>query len=324
MKTFIFTFIFIVIFTTQARGTCDFNQYSGDIRLGVINDDQVYTLFTTHTTQEHGNAAMSFTATPTVEHAISRLNAVLDIYQPTIQSEQSDVRQIIELLESEQIDWIGIEASPKEIQETPILTTHINSEYSDMKDRFNEFNVHQDWNSNKTNQILHFLFPKIIIAYAQNPEAFQGIRIVPLESDEQRAEGFEIESRINAQKNILADFLHTRLITLSQFQTIEALFLDRLYNIIKSNSNSEIESILESLQEEARVAVNTYLDQINEFVHLKEKRSQTASVSISSQSGNGLVIMGSSHAKDIEEYLTASCQTISPIDEDSRTAIKIE
>ncbi len=290
--------------------------------LGIINGHQIYTLFTRHVSTQEADDAKSFMETNTLSAVVHVLNATIDKHQMKIQSEHSKVQQIIELLESETIDWVGIEAAPEDLQRTSLAT--LVSVYRNDRNSLNNFNIHPQWDQNKTDKILHLLFPSIVIAYAQNSAIFQGVRIVPLENHEQRAEGFEIESRINAQKNILADFLHTRLITLSQFQTIEAFFLDRLYNIIKSNSNSEIESILESLQEEARVAVNTYLDQINEFVHLKEKRSQTAAISISQQSGNGLVIMGPSHAKDIEEYLTASCQTISPIDEDSRTAIKIE
>ena len=104
MKPLIFTLLCTLIFTHQVRGTCDFNQYSNDIRSITINGDQIYTLFTYHTTQEHTDAAMSVTTTRILRDGINRLNNFLDSYQVIIQSEQSDVRQIIRLLESQQID----------------------------------------------------------------------------------------------------------------------------------------------------------------------------------------------------------------------------
>ena len=308
MKSLIFTFIFTFLFIHQIKA-CDFNQYSGDIRLAIINGHQIYTLFTIHTTEEHINAAMSFTTTRTLNHAINTLHKALEVYQTTIQSEQSDVRQIIELIESEQIDWIAIEASPKELQEVPI--TDAASEYLDLRDIFNnQFNSTQQWDQSKTHQLLHLLSPTIIIAHAQNPEVFQGIRIVPLESNEQRTQALEKEFQRRNQKDILINLLHNKLITWSQLQPILAFASDRIDNAINSNSNSEIAPILASLQEEARTAVDTYLDQTNELLNLSKQRSQTAAVSISHQTGNGLVIMGSSHASSIETHLTASCETI--------------
>ena len=308
MKPFIFILLCSFTFTHQARGTCDFNQYSGDIRLGVINDDQIYTLFTTHITPEQIDAAISAITTRNLRDRINRLNKALTRYKATIQSEQSDVQQIIGLLESQQIDWIGIEASPEDLQRTSLAD--LKSVYRDDRNSLNNLNFHSQWDQDKADQILYLSFPIIVIAYAQNPEIFHGIKIIPLENNEQRRKAIELKLQIKNQEDILIDFIHTGLITSSQFQTIKAFFKDRLNNVTQSNSSSEIESLLANLQEESRTTVNTYLDRSREFGLLIEERSQAMAASISQQSGNGLVIGGYSHASSIEEYLTATCQPL--------------
>ena len=295
-------FILILISFHQASA-CDFNQYSGDIRLSIINGDQIYTLFTPHITQEHVNAVMSVTRT---RDGINRLNDTLDTYKTTIESEQSDVRQIIRLLESQQIDWMGIEASPGELQNTPF--NKMVSNYRKERIALNRLSFHPRWNPDKTDKTLYLLFSTYIIAYVQNPESFHGIRIVPLENNEQKEKASELDLQIRQQRDTLIHFIHTGLMTGTQFQTIETFFTDRLNHVIESNSSSEIESLLANLQEDVRAAVNTYLSLINEFVHLKEERSQTMAETISQQSGNGLVIAGYSHASSIEEYLTDTCK----------------
>ena len=308
MKLFIFILLCTFIFTHQVKGTCDFNQYSNDIHLGTINGDQIYTLFTTHATQEHTNAAISAMTTTNVRERdrINRLNDILNRYPMVIQSGQSDVTQIIGLLESQQIDWIGIEASPEDLQRTPLAK--LKSVYRDDRNSLNNLSSHPQWDQDKADRIPYLLFPTIVIAHAQHQELFHGIKIIPLENNEQKIKALDLELQIRNQKDILIDFIHTGLITSSQFQTIKAFFTDRRNNVIQSNSNSEIESLLADLQEEARNAVNIYLSLINEFVHSKEERSQTMAATISQQSGNGLVIAGYSHASSIEEYLTATCQ----------------
>ena len=308
MKPLLFTFLCIFFFVQQVKGTCDFHPYSDDIRLGIINDRQIYTLFTRHNSNRViSHLIYAMDATPK-EQAIRELNAALEIYQPRVQSEQSDVRQIIELIESQQIDWIGIEASQRELQSTPL--TEQMSIHSEDKAFLDTFASDPQWDHNKTDQVLSLLYPTIVIAHAQKPEAFHEIRVIPLENNEQKREALAKTSQITRQKNVLIHLFHRRLITPHQFQTINTFFSNRLNNVITSNSSREMESLLASLQEEARIAVNTYIDQINEFVSLNEERSHTAAISISRQSGNGLVIMGSTHGNTIEEDLKITCHII--------------
>ena len=46
------------------------------------------------------------------------LNDLINKYQTTIKSRQSDVQRITTLVDSEQISWIGLEFSPEEIETT--------------------------------------------------------------------------------------------------------------------------------------------------------------------------------------------------------------
>ena len=53
MKVFILYSLFIFVFFTDNVGySCDFRPYSGDIRVADINGRQIYTLFSSHLTNE--------------------------------------------------------------------------------------------------------------------------------------------------------------------------------------------------------------------------------------------------------------------------------
>ena len=132
--------------------------------------------------------------------------------------------------------------------------------YKNERTSLNSLSFHPEWDQDKADQTLYLSFPTIVIAHAQHPEVFQEVRIVPLESNEQKEKAGNKSLQIADQKDILIYLIHTRSITFSQFQTIEAFFTDRLNNVIPSNSSSEIESLLANLQEKlALLSISIYL-----------------------------------------------------------------
>ena len=78
--------------------------------------------------------------------------------------------------------------------------------------------------------------------------------------------------------------------------------------------DQELEKLLKEKfeNEEVRVAAQSYLFGMKKVFfpggNLFEKRNDTATSRILAQSGNGLVIMGTSHRPGIESRLTDSCK----------------
>ena len=94
--------------------------------------------------------------------------------QAVIESEQSDVQKIVELFRSEQIDWIGLETSPEQLEVNPI-DVRIRG-YFENKDFLNtNLNRTDGWNSNKTEKILSLIYNPYIIALAGNLNLFNGV-----------------------------------------------------------------------------------------------------------------------------------------------------
>ena len=114
MKNFYIVALTTVFFTSNAFGySCYFRPYSGNIRVADINGRQIYTLFTTHLSNQPDEYRDILNSGIDI---IERTDGFIAEHLDRINSERSDFLQILSLLTSQRIDWIGIEANPENMQ----------------------------------------------------------------------------------------------------------------------------------------------------------------------------------------------------------------
>ena len=95
---------------------CQFTVYAGDIEVITFQDGRhIYTLFTTHILNQEYQVQRAL-QTEFPEAAVNALNSILEEHRERVQSEQSDAWQIVDLVDGEHIDWVGVEASLDEME----------------------------------------------------------------------------------------------------------------------------------------------------------------------------------------------------------------
>ena len=203
-----------LVLTGKKAICCTFSNHSGDLRVANINGGEIYTLFTPHLLGFHtamvscvltdeckdyvGSESINKidTSDPNKKDSIlDGLNLLLRKYRNKIQSEKSDVSQITNLAKSGQIRWIGIEATPEEIQSGIKIEVQVR-DYLKMKELLNKHFTPNNkriflrkWNKEKTDQILHLMYNPHIIARAENPHTFRTIPIIPIDDENATKEG---------------------------------------------------------------------------------------------------------------------------------------
>ena len=101
---------------------CHFVTEGDQIEVIAFKDGRrIYTLFTVHLLDEPIYVQrLLYSNAESMETVVSQLNNLIEQNRGRIQSEQSDVQQILDLVNREPIDWVGIEASPDELREYSI------------------------------------------------------------------------------------------------------------------------------------------------------------------------------------------------------------
>lgn len=316
--------LLIILVPFKSTEACTFAQHSGDIRVASINGAKVYTLFTTHL-MDQSSSVMGALLGSSTDEVIESLNGLLtdpDNAQ-TIRSEQNDVVQLTQIVQSGEIRWIGIEASPAEMQSGISIINQV-QDYYDMRDLFNGIlGNHEGWSPEKTDQILHLMFNAHIIARAKNPDAFSDIRVVPLDDNDAKAEsGQTIEYIDRFRDDLIRLGADEGLLTIDQFLEIEAIKNAALQNV-RPIPAEEISRLRDQFQDIAvRTIIRDYLEEVNEFLRLSGVRDQAAVTQILEQSGNGLITMGSAHGPGIEQGLTTACRNQPSQDTEGQKAVQ--
>ncbi len=302
----------LIFSSTLFSYTCYFHQYSDDIRLGHINGRKIHTLFTPHLGNHREQVEGVIKASNDIP---SELNILLIMYQRAIKSEQSEAQQLIQLLASDQIDWIGIELSREEMK--GLTYNEIAQPYLTMKRSFNNLNNRPRWNQVKTNQILSLMYRSYIIAYTENPELFEEAKFIPLEDPNLREIARSLSEDKNMALSTLAQLEKEGLISHWKYLAIgtlaeRALEQRGLAQITGDNliSSSELKNFLQAQeieQTEVIEAVTSYVNTINDFMINGKNRDEAVARSVNNQSGNGIILMGDAHKAGVEDELIQSC-----------------
>ena len=276
------------------------------IEVGQMGDRQIYTLFTHHLSDQRKEIhAIIDSHTP--EDSIPLLNELIEKYRATIESEQSDVQKIAELVGSGQIDWIGVES-------VTIDTSYVNDTAHvylvNLQNLSVSLNHLPGWDIRKTFQLLFLNFQALIIARTAHPEDFRRISIYPLEDKNLKIESAD---RINDSyywDRVIREDPH---VTFHQYSSVNSLLENSIMPRPRLITESEFEDLLNRLEvpEEPRlirIRMRRLIMVHNDVLSIALKRDEAVVQSILDIPGNGLVLFGTAHGPGIKEGLITVCQ----------------
>ena len=325
MKTFQSILLFFWIVITMMTGVsaqtlsnhqanCVFSPYFGDIEQIDMGHRRIYTLFTKHLSNEARSVMPIITTGGSAEDKVRKLEAIIANNRDIIQREQGDLQQITHLIRSEQLRWMGLEASPEGMES--FFDYRVES-YKRLRFR-QSFFAQLDalsirWNIYKTEQILSLLFPASTIACGNHREACHGIEQIPLENENLK---IEFENSVQEEEHLLQSIdsylLNRGLMTRYQVEEMIAIGIATIVNDQQPMSDDDLEAFFNKFEitnTEVQTHVRAYIDTINDILLALIRRDQHILASIlNSSSGHGLVLLGTWHKKGIQEGLIKACQ----------------
>ena len=316
MKSLIVPIIFLtLILIGKQVFSCTFSEHSGDVHVAKIFGSEVYTLFTRHIMEEYAQEILGTFSLPSNEQ-VKALNDILQKRKRIIQSEQSDVRQITKLVQSGEIRWIGVEATPGELHR---MGTEVRvNDYLEMKRLFNHMGHMEGWDKQKTDQILYLMYSPDIIARVENPEVFKAIPTVPIDDEQAKQEMFNVREKRDQHKDILMNIYDQLCFKKKTHQPswcrplASFCFVEKKICMkIKRVPNDELTEFLNQNKienENAKASMVALAELNNKFLDLSDRRDEKAASIILNKSGNGLVTMGSAHGPGIESRLATACK----------------
>ena len=322
MKSFVVSIILLhLIFISERAFCCTFSKHSGDIRVANISGAKVYTLFSTHIMENDWEEVLQTFSLPP-NQAVAHLNGILKRKKETIESEESDANQIIDLVKKGEVRWVGVEATPGELNR---LGPEVQVEdYLDMEKIFNQYVGHiKGWDQQKTNQILHLMYSPHIIARAKArmtpPDVFKQIPTIPIDDEKSKKESLDVMRKRDQSIDYLASLYVKEGGLCHRDQSQRPSWCSSLTSFVKTEDLFKIKRIPNSKltrffnqteieNEEVKENIITLVESTNKFLDLSDKRDEMAASVILKQSGHGLVTMGLAHGPGVENRLTAACK----------------
>lgn len=261
-----------------------------NLKIIEVNDQTFYGLFTDHLSNEPRDYILEtipFLSNPNYrEKAIKALRHVLISYADIVESEKSDIVIIAELLQSSDIhlQWIGIEESENEIKEAPVPL--LVKQYLKFKDFFSQ---------EEMNDLLYLIFDNHIIALAEYPELFKGIDFIPLDDD--------LHKKVSTGEVIV-----TTLEKMYEIMPQKATELDDMVSIAITNTTKiQEQSELNKIENpEIKALAVTLFEHTNQYIEEVWQRDKTMASTALKQSGNGLILLGPLHLKEVTQYLLSA------------------
>ena len=253
------------------------------------------------------------------------LRGFLNSHLETVEREMLDVSVIVDMLKSyPDIQWIGIEASRKELESINWVENQLTS-YHALKEILLTKGI---LNLEETKYLLQLVFSEEIIILAEHPELFRAKRFfIPLDDDTYKAKNLGVlrlrrrvwdelvPSRFQAlhslwekQMKDCKDEECRKPIRRKKERTLHYLELVPAGDTAAIISQEQITAILSGVEDrELHDLVETYFVYHNQFIEYRDQRSREAALVALQQSGNGLITMGSNHEQVVIENLLESC-----------------
>ncbi len=284
------------------------------VEVALIGDRKIYTLFTGHLLAEHIEP-LNIIGSHGPEEAIPLFNQLLEEYQEIIASEQSDAQKIIELAQSEKIDWIGIEDYNRyaSYADRDVNDNYLNDQYLlqktvrylSFRDFISPLNHLPGWNSNKTTQLLFLIFPAQAIIRANHPEVFRRVKTYPLENQSLKTETMSRANNVFYwDRFILED---TRITSYEYSQVWSFIKKAHPLNPISNESLDALLNMLE-IRRDARENMRNSIKAYNDFISLIPQRGARVVQSVLNLPGNGLITFGAFHGPGVKRGLITACR----------------
>ena len=314
---------------TLSPDTCFAKSLPNGIQEITLPGKKLYGLFTWHLSgDEHGKIQMIFLANTFSEEALADdLRVFLNKNIEKAKRERENVSALLDLLNSKlDIQWIGIEASRKEMEDSratkDILENYHKIKYFLLRKKMLD--------PEEIENLLHLSFSQEIIALAKYPELFHSKEFfIPLDDDSYKEEAISIAENIRHIKELVNYRL--RQLFNAQLQSTKASCQDQkcMDNAVTEFNNSirsqmtSVSALMESdtiiSQERIRDALNEIRDEqlrelvsrffvhFNQFLEHHVQRDRAVVLLALKQPGNGLITMGNKHQNGIIENLISSC-----------------
>ena len=325
MKILSLILLIFIFSSTLFAHTCYFHQDSqdsGDIHFIRIDGRKVYSLFKppiSYHYEDIYSALSAFRSSKNPNDLVNHLNNLLERYSEAIQSEQSNVRYLTQLLEDDQVQWIGMQDSSEGMS---LWSTHRGKvqDYLGMRDLLNGFSDQPEWNQEKTHQILYLMYEAHVIAYGENLEFSTKFIFVPLEDNDLLERSKELFEELQIASNTLTQLEERGMISSEKalvFRTLGGEALNKRGSTQITGENlitpsGELEDFLkeqEVEQPEVIEAITSYINTVDDFLRsaTDPDRNKAIAESIHDQSGNGFILMTEAHQAIIKNELTQSC-----------------
>ena len=329
-KLFIFVPVFFMIsvsaYSVNDMGNiCSVANVHNSETLKVINmgNQKIYTLFTPHLTSEIGDPVFDILFPLHFGHKLGiqtreyyeTFKGLINERSDIVASEKNDAQTIIDLLSSDESDlkWIGIEIGEDKLEKG--IDNQVDG-YRKLKSDLSDVLTQAE-----IEDALYLIYDALAIMLAEYPELFEGIEIVPLDNDFYAGNSLRV---YRAGLKALED-LYSRLITKAKsIENIERaeeialtiINLGRVEDIavkaIADTKKISQQFISEELNkwesEEDKLLITAFVENTNQFIEYKSKRDAAMASNILRQNGNGLVLLGSGHSKEVIHHLLSACR----------------
>ena len=273
-----------------------------------MKDQKVYALATRHLNPHISDPVLWILPSLLMEgnqkeEAYAGLKDILYFRSNTVISEKTDVLHMIKLLRADnsELKWIGVEKSEEELKEDP--TQNQINQYRQFKSFLTEVLTPQE-----VEDTLYLIYNAEIIAAAEHPELFKEVEFIPLEDNVYAREGknFAIEA-----DRILKELYFAILSSeIEDADRVEAIAARAIVNVTQIPQQLISDELSKWRSSESKSLVEDFFRNTNQFVEYMSKRDQAMVATILEQSGNGLILTGSSHSKGITQRLSSACRDL--------------
>ncbi len=297
--------LLILLFFLPLKGAkaCNFESQGNGVNVATINGGQVFTRFNRHLRGqgEELMALLGATTSPEdYEKTVREFFQRPDIVQ-VIEREKAETAALLELLQSQSISWVGIEATP-EMEANHSLEASV-AEYRQMKQQLSTV---PNLPPERLSDILHLFYSSDSIALGElPPEVSNRIRTIPLETEEARVPYYQAQ-RLNEE-------IFDQLVTLAP-NGISHEHIDRaedIYYVARSENRAltqaEIDRALEGVDPSAHNALRAYFNNAGSYAEANAGREQVIAERAFAQSGDGVILMGETHRNGVQRNLEALC-----------------
>ncbi len=297
---FLVLFFFLPLNRAKA---CNFQSHGNSVNVATINGGQVFTHFSRHLRGQGEELMALLGATTTPEDYAKTVREFFDrpdIVQ-VIERERAETAALRELLQSQAISWVGIEATP-EMEAYHSLEASV-AEYRHMKQQLSTV---PNLPPERLRDILHLFYRSDSIALGElAPEVANRIRTIPLETEEARAPYYQAQ-RLNEESFDHIVSLAPNGISQEQIDRAEEVYyVARSEN--RALTQAEIDRALEGVNPSAHDALRAYFSNAESYAEANAGREQVISERAFAQSGDGVILMGETHRNGVQRNLEALC-----------------